>query len=151
MQHELTLLVEIAVALVVAFLGGLIARRLGLPTIIGYLLGGIVIGPFTPGFVGDTETISQLAELGVIFLMFGVGLHFSLHDLWKVRAIAIPGALGRRAITTLRGFGLSRLLGWSVAAGIVIGLSISIASTVVLLRALMDNGLLNTQQRQAAV
>jgi CPA2 family monovalent cation:H+ antiporter-2 len=150
-MHEVTLLVNIAVALAVAFFGGVLARRVGLPTIVGYMLAGIIIGPFTPGFVGDMETISQLAELGVIFLMFGVGLHFSLHDLWKVRSIAIPGALGRMAVTTLLGFGLSRLLGWSIPAGIVIGLSISIASTVVLLRALMDNGLLNTQQGQAAI
>ena len=150
-MHEVTLLVNIAVALVVAFVGGVIARRIGLPTIAGYLLAGIVIGPFTPGFVGDTETISQLAELGVIFLMFGVGLHFSLHDFWKVRSIAIPGALGRMAVTTLLGFGLSQLWGWPVSSGIVIGLSISIASTVVLLRVLMDNGLLNTPPGQAAV
>jgi monovalent cation:H+ antiporter-2, CPA2 family len=150
-MNEVTLLINIAVALVVAFLGGVAARRIGLPTIVGYMLAGILIGPFTPGFVGDMETISQLAELGIIFLMFGVGLHFSLHDLWKVRSIAIPGALGRMVITTVLGFGLSRLLGWSITAGIVIGLSISIASTVVLLRALMDNGLLNTQQGQAAV
>jgi CPA2 family monovalent cation:H+ antiporter-2 len=150
-MHEVTLLINIAVALAVAFFGGLIARRIGLPTIVGYMLAGILIGPFTPGFVGDLETIRQLAELGVIFLMFGVGLHFSLHDLWKVRAIAIPGALGRMVITTLLGLMLSRLLGWSIVAGLVIGLSISIASTVVLLRALMDNGLLNTQQGQAAV
>jgi CPA2 family monovalent cation:H+ antiporter-2 len=150
-MHEVTLLINIAVALAVAFFGGVLARRIGLPTIVGYILAGIFIGPFTPGFVGDMETISQLAELGVIFLMFGVGLHFSLHDLWKVRAIAIPGALGRMAITTLLGFGLSRLFGWSIPTGIVIGLSISIASTVVLLRALMDNGLLNTQHGQAAV
>ncbi|HEX6034064.1 MAG TPA: cation:proton antiporter, partial [Anaerolineales bacterium] len=150
-MHEVTLLVNIGVALAVAFLGGVIARRIGLPTIVGYMLAGIFIGPFTPGFVGDMETISQLAELGIIFLMFGVGLHFSLHDLWKVRSIAIPGALGRMVITTLLGFGLSRILGWSVTAGIIIGLSISIASTVVLLRGLMDNGLLNTQQGQVAV
>ena len=94
-MHEITLLINIVVALVVAFLGGVVARRLGLPTIVGYLLAGIAIGPFTPGFVGDTETISQLAELGVIFLMFGVGLHFSLNDLWKVRTVAIPGAIGQ--------------------------------------------------------
>lgn len=150
-MHEVTLLINVAVALAVAFFGGVLARRIGLPTIVGYILAGIFIGPFTPGFVGDMETIGQLAELGVIFLMFGVGLHFSLHDLWKVRSIAIPGALGRMAITTLLGFGLSRLFGWSIPTGIVIGLSISIASTVVLLRALMDNGLLNTQQGQAAV
>jgi len=149
--HEVTLLINIAVALVVAFFGGLIARRIGLPTIVGYMLAGIAIGPFTPGFVGNTETISQLAELGVIFLMFGVGLHFSLNDLWKVRAIAVPGALGRMVLTVLLGLGLSQLWGWSVPSGIVIGLAISIASTVVLLRGLTDNGLLNTQSGQAAV
>jgi len=150
-MHEVTLLLNIAIALVVAFFGGLVARRLGLPTIIGYMLAGIVIGPFTPGFVGDTETISQLAELGVLFLMFGVGLHFSISDFWKVRAVAIPGALGRMALTTLLGFGLSQLWGWTAASGIVLGLAISIASTVVLLRGLMDNGLLNTPHGQAAV
>ena len=150
-MHEVTLLINIAIALVVAFFGGLIARRIGLPTIIGYMLAGIVIGPFTPGFVGDTETISQLAELGVLFLMFGVGLHFSLNDFWKVRAVAIPGALGRMALTTLLGFGLSQLWGWTPASGVVLGLAISIASTVVLLRGLIDNGLLNTPHGQAAV
>ncbi|HKY54887.1 MAG TPA: cation:proton antiporter, partial [Anaerolineales bacterium] len=133
-MHDIPLLFNIAIALVVAFCGGLIARRLGLPTIIGYMLAGIAIGPFTPGFVGDMETIRQLAELGVIFLMFGVGLHFSIHDFWKVRAVAIPGALGRMALTTLLGFGLSQLWNWSVSSGIVLGLAISIASTVVLLR-----------------
>jgi monovalent cation:H+ antiporter-2, CPA2 family len=150
-MHEVTLLINIAVALVVAFIGGILARRIGLPTIVGYLLAGIAIGPFTPGFVGDTETISQLAELGVIFLMFGVGLHFSLKDLWRVRSIAIPGALGRMLITTLMGFGLSQWWGWTPASGLVIGLAISIASTVVLLRGLTDNGLLNTPPGQAAV
>jgi CPA2 family monovalent cation:H+ antiporter-2 len=150
-MHEITLLINIAVALVVAFIGGVIARRVGLPTIVGYMLAGIAIGPFTPGFVGNIETISQLAELGVIFLMFGVGLHFSLNDLWKVRSVAIPGALGRMALTILLGFGLSRLWGWSVTSGIVIGLAISIASTVVLLRGLVDNGLLNTPHGQAAI
>jgi CPA2 family monovalent cation:H+ antiporter-2 len=150
-MHEITLLINIAVALVVAFIGGVLARRIGLPTIAGYLLAGIAIGPFTPGFVGDVETISQLAELGVIFLMFGVGLHFSLNDLWRVRAIAIPGAVGQIALATLLGFWLSRFWGWSVAAGIILGFAISIASTVVLLRGLMDNGLLNTPHGQAAV
>src|SRR5688572_13882937 len=150
-MHEVTLLINIAIALVVAFFGGLIARRIGLPTIIGYMLAGIAIGPFTPGFVGDTETISQLAELGVLFLMFGVGLHFSLNDFWKVRAVAIPGALGRMVLTTLLGFGLSQLWGWTPGSGIVLGLAISIASTVVLLRGLIDNGLLNTPHGQAAV
>src|SRR5512134_165010 len=150
-MHEVTLLVNIAVALVVAFFGGLIARRIGLPTIVGYMLAGIAIGPFTPGFVGSTETISQLAELGVIFLMFGVGLHFSLNDLLRVRSIALPGALGRMALTVLLGFGLSQLWRWSVPSGIVIGLAISIASTVVLLRGLTDHGLLNTQPGQTAI
>ncbi|MBE0672918.1 MAG: cation:proton antiporter [Anaerolineales bacterium] len=150
-MHEITLLINIVVALIVAFIGGVVARRLGLPTIVGYLLAGIAIGPFTPGFVGDTETISQLAELGVIFLMFGVGLHFSLNDLWKVRSIAIPGAAGQMLLTTLLAYGLSQLWGWETSSGIVLGLAISIASTVVLLRSLMDNGLLNTPHGQAAV
>jgi CPA2 family monovalent cation:H+ antiporter-2 len=150
-MHEVTLLINIVVALVVAFIGGVIARRIGLPTIVGYLLAGIAIGPFTPGFVGDTETVSQLAELGVIFLMFGVGLHFSLSDLWKVRGIAIPGALGQMFLTTVIAYTLSQLWGWTPTAGIVLGLAISIASTVVLLRGLIDNGLLNTPHGQAAV
>lgn len=150
-MHEVPLLINIAVALVVAFIGGVIARRIGMPTIAGYLLAGIAIGPFTPGFVGDTETISQLAELGVIFLMFGVGLHFSLKDLWRVRSIAIPGAIGQIAFATFLGFSLSRLWGWSVSAGIILGFAISIASTVVLLRGLTDNGLLNTPHGQATV
>lgn len=150
-MHEVILLINIAVALVVAFVGGVIARRIGLPTIVGYLLAGIAIGPFTPGFVGDTGTIHQLAEMGVIFLMFGVGLHFSFSDLWRVRAVAIPGALGQTAIATLVGFGLSQLWGWTPTAGIVLGLSISVASTVVLLRGLMDNGLLSTPPGQAAI
>jgi len=151
LMHEMTLLINIAVALVAAFFGGLAARRVGLPTIGGYMLAGIAIGPFTPGFVGDVRTISQLAELGVIFLMFGVGLHFSLQDLWKVRSIAIPGALGQMALATLLGVALSQLWGWSAASGLVLGLAVSVASTVVLLRGLMDNGLLNTPHGQAAV
>jgi CPA2 family monovalent cation:H+ antiporter-2 len=150
-MHQIPLLINIAVALVVAFVGGFLARRLGLPPIVGYLLAGVVIGPFTPGFVGDVETISQLAELGVIFLMFGVGLHFSLHDLWQVRDIAIPGALGQMALATGLGWALALAWGWSSAAGVVLGLAISISSTVVLLRALMDNGLLNTRHGSVTV
>jgi CPA2 family monovalent cation:H+ antiporter-2 len=150
-MHDLHLLTNIAVALVTAFAGGLLARRLGLPTIVGYLLAGMAIGPFTPGFVGDVEDISQLAELGVIFLMFGVGLHFSLRDLWMVRAIAIPGALLQMGVATVLGFVLTQFWGWSIPAGLVLGLAISIASTVVLLRGLMDNGLLNTPHGQVAV
>jgi monovalent cation:H+ antiporter-2, CPA2 family len=150
-MHEVPLLINITLALIVAFLGGVIARRLGLPTIVGYLLAGIAIGPFTPGFVGDIDTIQQLAELGVIFLMFGVGLHFSFQDLWKVRDIAIPGALIQTAFATILGLGLSQLWGWTPLAGLVLGLAISVASTVVLLRGLMDNSLLNTSHGQAAV
>ncbi len=151
MHHDLPLLINIAAALVAAFVGGLVARRVGLPTIVGYLVAGIAIGPFTPGFVGDTETISQLAELGVIFLMFGVGLHFSLRDLWAVRDTAIPGAIAQTFIATVLGFALTQLWGWNTSAGIVLGLSISVASTVVLLRGLMDNGLLNTSHGKVAI
>jgi len=150
-MHDLVILINITLALVVAFIGGIIARKVGLPTIVGYLLAGIAIGPFTPGFVGDVETIQELAELGVIFLMFGVGLHFSFTDLWRVRDIAIPGALIQTAIATLLGIGLTQLWGWSLTSGIVLGLAVSVASTVVLLRGLMDNSLLNTPHGQAAV
>ena len=102
-MHELPILINITLALVTAFFGGWAARRIGLPTIVGYLLAGIVISPFTPGWDGDIDTIQQLAELGVIFLMFGVGLHFSLEDLWRVRDIAIPGALLQTALASLLG------------------------------------------------
>lgn len=150
-MQSFSLLANIATALGVAFIGGLIVQRIGLPTIIGYLLAGIVIGPFTPGFVGDDRTIAQLADLGVVFLMFGVGLHFSFSDLWKVRDIAIMGALGQMAATVALGFGLSQYWGWSSSAGLVLGLAIAIASTIVLLRGLMDHGLLNTSHGQVAV
>ena len=150
-MHQLTLLADIAIALVVAFVSGLAARRAGLPTIVGYLLGGIIIGPFTPGFSGDTQTIGQLAELGVIFLMFGVGLHFSLNDLWRVRTIVIPGALIQMALAALLGLALSQLWGWALPAGLVLGLAISISSTVMVLRGLMDNGLLNSTHGRTAV
>jgi CPA2 family monovalent cation:H+ antiporter-2 len=150
-MHELPLLINIAVALIVAFLGGVAARALHLPTIVGYMLAGIAIGPFTPGFAGDVGTIRQLAELGVIFLMFGVGLHFSLDDLWKVRDIAIPGSIGSMLIVTLIGYVLTQYWGWSRPASLVLGLAVSVASTVVLLRGLMDNGLLNTPAGQAGV
>jgi monovalent cation:H+ antiporter-2, CPA2 family len=151
MHHNLPLLINITAALLAAFAGGFLARRLGLPALVGYLLAGLAIGPFTPGFVGDTETISQLAEMGVIFLMFGVGLHFSLKDLWQVRAIAVPGAMVQMVIATLLGIGLTQFWGWSLEAGLVLGLAVSIASTVVLLRGLMDHGLLNTSHGQVAV
>jgi CPA2 family monovalent cation:H+ antiporter-2 len=108
-MHAAPLLITMTLALIGAFFGGVIARRVGLPTIVGYLFAGIIIGPFTPGYVGGIETIQQLAELGVIFLMFGVRLHFSFQDLWRVRDIAIPGALLQTAFASLLGFGLSQL------------------------------------------
>lgn len=151
MHHNLALFTSITMALLTAFLGGFIARKIGLPTLVGYLLAGMIIGPFTPGFVGEIDEISQLAEMGVIFMMFGVGLHFSLKDLWGVRRIAIPGAVLQMTIATAIGVGLTQLWGWSVGSGLVLGLAISIASTVVLLRGLVDNGLLNTPHGQVAV
>ncbi len=151
-MHDLPLLVNITLGLVAAFFGGALARRIGLPTIVGYLLAGIVIGPFTPGLVGDVETIQQLAELGVIFLMFGVGLHFSFTDLFRVRDIAIPGALLQTLFATLAGALIAHFLwGWSIPASVVLGLAISVASTVVLTRGLMDHNLLNTPHGQAAI
>ncbi|WP_298815507.1 cation:proton antiporter domain-containing protein [Chloroflexus sp.] len=151
MHHDISLLANLAIALVVAFVGGVLARRIGLPTIVGYLLAGMAIGPFTPGFVGDVSDISQLAEIGVIFLMFGVGLHFSLKDLWAVRQIALPGAILQMIIATALGFALSQVWEWTPVSGLILGLSISIASTVVLLRGLMDNGMLNTSAGRIAI
>lgn len=151
MHQDLALFATITMALLTAFAGGALARRLGLPTLVGYLAAGLVIGPFTPGFVGDTGDISQLAEMGVIFMMFGVGLHFSLKDLWAVRRVAIPGALIQIVLGTLAGLLLTRLWGWSLSAGLVLGLAVSIASTVVLLRGLTDHGLLNSVHGKVAV
>ncbi len=150
-MEEFHLLTNITVALLAAFLGGVVARRLGLPTIVGYLVAGIAIGPFTPGFVGDVAAISELAEIGIIFLMFGVGLHFSLRDLWVVRDIALPGAVVQMTVATALGVGLTQLWGWSLQASLILGLAISIASTVVLLRGLEDKGLLNTIHGRVAV
>jgi CPA2 family monovalent cation:H+ antiporter-2 len=151
MHHNLALLTNITVAIVTAFAGGYLARKVGLPSLVGYLLAGMAIGPFTPGFVGEAESISQLAEMGVIFLLFAVGLHFSLSDLWRVRRIAIPGAILQMVLATALGLALTQLWGWSIGASLVLGLAISIASTVVLLRGLEDHGLLSTPHGQVAV
>ncbi len=151
MQHELPILLNITVALLAAFVGGLLARRLKLPSMVGYLLAGVAIGPFTPGFSGDLFTIQQLAELGVIFLLFDVGLHFSLRDLWAVRNTVISGALIQLVVITGLGLLLAHLWSWSLAAGILLGLALTIASTVVMIRNLMDQGLLNTSHGQVAV
>jgi len=150
-MHDLSLLVNLAVALGAALVGGVVARRLGLPTLVGYLFAGVAIGPFTPGFRGHTETIGLLAELGVIFLLFGVGLHFSLSDLAQVRRVAVPGALGQMALTSGLGASLAMLWGWPLEASLVLGIAISIASTVVLLRGFTDAGILDTRQGRLAV
>ena len=151
MPHDISLLTTIAAGLGLAFVLGLGAARLGLPPILAYLVAGVVVGPFTPGFVADSGLASQLAELGVILLMFGVGLHFSIEDLLKVRRIAVPGAVAQIAAATLLGALVARAWGWSWATGIVFGLSLSVASTVVLLRALEDRGILDSVDGRIAV
>jgi monovalent cation:H+ antiporter-2, CPA2 family len=150
-DHSAALLETIAIGLVAAFAGGLIATRLGLPTIVGYLLAGVAVGPFTPGLVADTGTAQQLAELGVILLMFGVGIHFSVPELLAVRGTAIPGAAGQIFVATMLGVGLGIVLGWGAAGGLVLGLAVSVASTIVLLRALEARGELDTPQGRIAV
>ncbi|MFM8699999.1 MAG: YbaL family putative K(+) efflux transporter [Hyphomicrobiales bacterium] len=141
----------ISIGLALAFALGLLAQRLRLPPIVGYLVAGIVVGPFTPGFVADQKLGVELAEIGVILLMFGVGLHFSLKDLLSVRAIAIPGAIGQIAVATVLGMGLAWLLGWSFGAGLIFGLALSVASTVVLLRALQERRQVETEKGKIAV
>jgi CPA2 family monovalent cation:H+ antiporter-2 len=149
--HETTLIATIAAAFVLAFGLGFGAARLKLPPLVGYLLAGVVIGPFTPGFVGDIGLATQLAEIGVILLMFGVGLHFSVKDLMAVRTIAIPGAVAQIATATAIGMGMAHFWGWGLGAGLVFGLSLSVASTVVLLRALEARGTLDSPDGRIAV
>jgi CPA2 family monovalent cation:H+ antiporter-2 len=151
MEHHTPLIGTIVAGIGLAFLFGLVAHRLRLSPLVGYLLAGIVIGPFTPGYVADQGLALQLAEIGIILLMFGVGLHFSLSDLLAVKAIAIPGAVGQIGVATLMGMGLAWGLGWSPGAGFVFGLSLSVASTVVLLRALQQRRLLETERGKIAV
>src|SRR5882724_9489228 len=134
-----------------AFVGGFLAARLRLPPLVGYLLAGIVVGPFTPGFVVDVKLAPQLAEVGVILLMFGVGMHFSVKDLLAVRAIAVPGAVAQIAVATALGTGVALAWGWSIGAGLVFGLALSVASTVVLLRQLEAQGNLKSRDGQIAV
>ncbi len=151
MHHELSLITTIAAALGFGLLFGMIAVRLKLPALVGYLAAGIVIGPATPGFVADVSLASQLAEIGVMLLMFGVGLHFSLRDLLDVRKIALPGAILQIAVATAMGIGMAWLWGWSLGAGLVFGLALSVASTVVLLRALESRGILDSMNGRIAV
>jgi len=151
MPHEVTLITTVAAAFGFALILGVIAERCRLPAMLGYLVAGILIGPATPGFVADMSTASQLAEIGVMLLMFGVGLHFSLDDLLAVRRIAVPGAVVQMGLATLLGMGVATFWGWSFGAALVFGVSLSCASTVVLLKALESRGLLETHNGQIAV
>ena len=151
MHHATPLITTIVGGLVLAFILGMLANKLRISPLVGYLLAGVLAGPFTPGFVADTKLAPELAELGVILLMFGVGLLFSLKDLMAVKSIAIPGAIAQRAVATLLGLALSAVLGWSLMTGIVFGLCLSTASTVVLLRALEERQLIDSQRGQIAI
>ncbi|MBS0661049.1 MAG: cation:proton antiporter [Verrucomicrobia bacterium] len=151
MPHDISLIATITAGFVLAFAFGFLAHRFRLPPLVGYLLAGVAIGPFTPGFVADGGLAGQLAEIGVILLMFGVGLHFSVADLMAVRRIAIPGAVGQIALATLVTLGLTKLWGWPLGAGLVLGLSLSVASTVVLLKALEGRNAVGTPNGRIAV
>ncbi len=151
MHHELSLITTIAAALGFGLLFGMLAIRLKLPALVGYLAAGVLIGPATPGFVADVALASQLAEIGVMLLMFGVGLHFSMRDLLEVKGIALPGALLQIGVATAMGMGMAHFLGWSLGAGLVFGLALSVASTVVLLRALEARGVLDSMNGRIAV
>ncbi|MFB9994757.1 YbaL family putative K(+) efflux transporter [Deinococcus oregonensis] len=151
MPHHTDLIAALAIGLTLAFFGGLLATRLRLPPLVGYLLAGIVVGPFTPGFVANAGIAAQLSEIGVMLLMFGVGLHFSISDLLAVRRIAVPGALLRIVVITLLGTAVSQLWGWTIGQGVILGLALSVASTVVLLRALEERGTLDTSNGKIAV
>ncbi|RYF75337.1 MAG: Kef family K(+) transporter [Comamonadaceae bacterium] len=151
MPHSVSLINTVAAGLGLALVLGFVAARLRLPALVGYLLAGVIIGPFTPGFVADAEIAAQLAEIGVMLLMFGVGLHFSLDDLLAVRKIALPGALAQIAVATVLGGALAIWWGWSLGAALVFGLALSVASTVVLLRALESLGILDSFTGRIAI
>lgn len=151
MPHDVDLIILLAVGFGLALIFGFIAARLRLPPLVGYLIAGIIISPKTPGIVADITLANQLAELGVMFLMFGVGMHFSLKDLMQVRRIAVPGAILQITVATILGIGVSMLWGWSFGSALVFGLSLSCASTVVLLKALGDRGLLDSVNGKIAV
>ncbi len=151
MPHSSPLIATIVAGLGLAFALGTLAHRIRVSPLVGYLLAGVVIGPVTPGFVADQHMANELAEIGVILLMFGVGLHFSLKDLLQVRSIAVPGAIGQMAVATLLGMGLGHFAGWSIGASFLFGLALSVASTVVLLRAMQDRRLLETRRGHIAI
>lgn len=143
-EHETPLIATIAAGLVFAFGFGLAANRLRIAPLIGYLLAGILVGPFTPGFVADQALANQLAEVGVILLLFAVGLHFSLADLMSVRATALPGAIGQLTVSTLLGMALARSFSWPTDAGLLFGLTFACGSTVVLTKSPQEHRLLAT-------
>ncbi|WP_441277908.1 YbaL family putative K(+) efflux transporter [Tardiphaga sp. 172_B4_N1_3] len=151
MEHNTPLISTVVVGLVLAFILGLIAQRIRVSPLVGYLLAGVFMGPFTPGYVADQNIANELAEIGIILLMFGVGLHFSLKDLLSVKNIAIPGAIVQIAVATLLGIGLGEALGWSFGGGLVFGLALSVASTVVLLRALQERRLVDSERGRIAI
>jgi monovalent cation:H+ antiporter-2, CPA2 family len=151
MPHHTPLVSTIVVGLVLAFAFGAVAHRFKASPLVGYLLAGVVIGPFTPGFVADQNIANELSEIGIILLMFGVGLQFSMHELLSVRAIAVPGALVQIAVATALGMALAKALGWSLGAGLVFGVALSVASTVVVLRSLQERRLLDTERGRIAV
>ncbi|MGX9119723.1 YbaL family putative K(+) efflux transporter [Mesorhizobium sp. BHbsci] len=151
MPHDTPLIATIVAGLGLAFVFGAIANRFRIPPLVGYLIAGVLVGPNTPGFVADAGLANELAEIGVILLMFGVGLHFSLKDLLSVRAIAVPGAIVQIGFATALGAALAWMLGWSMGAGLVFGLALSVASTVVLLRALQERRLIETERGRIAV
>ena len=151
MPHDTPLIATIVAGLSLAFALGTLANRMRISPIVGYLLAGVAVGPFTPGFVADQHLATELAEIGIILLMFGVGLHFSLSELLSVKAIAVPGAVVQIVCATILGIGLAQALDWSIGAGLVFGLALSVASTVVLLRALQERHLVTTEQGRIAV
>jgi CPA2 family monovalent cation:H+ antiporter-2 len=151
MPHDVTLITTIAIAFVAAFILGYLANRCRLPPLVGYLLAGVAIGPFTPGYVADSALAGQLAEIGVILLMFGVGLHFSLGDLMAVRRLAVPGAVGQIVLATMVGVAVTQLWGWSIGGGLVFSISLSVASTVVLLKALEERNAVSSVDGRVAV
>ncbi|WFU09472.1 cation:proton antiporter [Rhizobium sp. CB3090] len=151
MPHDTPLISTIVMGLVLAFIFGAIANRFKLPPLVGYLIAGVLAGPHTPGFVADQSLAPELAEIGVILLMFGVGLHFSLKDLLSVRGIAVPGAIVQIAFATLLGWGLGTLMGWPLGGSLVFGLALSVASTVVLLKAMQERRLIESERGKIAV